>query len=98
MSVATAPSHTFPLTNRQSIDTSPAVSECTVAQAARFLDVPEGYVNEMLNAGRVVYRLDDGERLIEWDSLRDYEQEWKRRFAGLAEMVCLDQEMGLYDD
>ena len=98
MSVTAALPHTFPSIDRRSVDMSPSVSECTVAQAARFLDVPEGYVNEMLNAGRVEFRLEDGERLIEWDSLRDYEQKWKRRLAGLAEMVSLDQEMGFYDD
>ena len=98
MSLIAAPLHTFPITDRRDIDTSPAVSECTVSQAARFLDVPEGYINEMLNAGRVEFRLEGGERLIEWDSLQNYEREWDHRLAGLAEMVRLDQEMGLYDD
>ena len=69
MSVTAAPLHTFTTTDGRNISTFPMVSECTVAQAARFLDVSEGYVNEMLNAGRVIFRLEDGERLIEWDNL-----------------------------
>ena len=98
MSVVAAPPQTFPTTDGRSIDVFPVASELTVAQAARFLDVSEGYVNEMLNAGRVIFRLEDGERLIEWDSLRDYGQERQRRRASFAEMVSMNQEMGLYDD
>jgi len=77
---------------------SPAVSELTVAQAARFLDVSEGYVHEMLNAGRVVFRLEDGERLIEWDSLRDYGQERKRRNEAAESLFRFFEEMGLSND
>jgi hypothetical protein len=98
MSLTAVPLPTFPITDSRNIDTSPAVSECTVAQAAQFLDVSEGYVTEMLNAGRVLYRQENGEHLIEWNSLRDYRKEWKRRHAVLDEMVRLNQEMGLYDD
>jgi len=98
MSATVAPPHTFSIADGQSISMSPMVSELTVAQAARLLDVPEGYVNEMLNASRVIFRMEDGERLIEWNSLQDYEREWTRRNAALDEMVRLDQEMGLYDD
>ena len=77
---------------------SPAMSGLTVAQAARLLDVPEGYVNEMLNAGRVVFRHEDGERLIEWDSLRDYGQERKRRNEAAENLFRFFEEMGLSDD
>jgi len=98
MSLTAAPPHTFPTIDRRDIGTSPAVSELTVAQAAEFLDVSEGYVNEMLNAGRVGYRQEDGERLIERDILWDFRQRRERRRAALDEMVRLNQEMGLYDD
>ena len=98
MSLTAAAPPTFPITNNRDIDTFPAESECTVAQAARFLDVSEGYVLEMLNAGRVLFRQENGERLIEWNSLRDYRTKWKCRHAALDEMVRLNQEMGLYDD
>ena len=98
MSLTAASPHVFSPIDRRETDSFPMVSELTVAQAARFLDVSEGYVNEMLNAGRVLFRQKNGERLIEWNSLQDYRTEWQRRHAALDEMVQLDQEMGLYDD
>ena len=76
----------------------PTVSECTVAQAAQFLGGTEGLVNELLDAGLIASRLEDGEHLIQWDSLANYRQERKRRHAALDEMVSMNQEMGLYDD
>jgi len=60
MSATVAPHQVFPITDTRNIDVFPAVSELTVTQAARLLDVPEGYVNEMLNAGRVVFRQEEG--------------------------------------
>ena len=98
MSVTVAPPQTFSTTGSRSIDLSPAVSELTVAQAARFLDVPEGYVNEMLNAGRVVFRHEGGERLIERDNLQDYWQERERRNAAAESLFRFFEEMGLSDD
>jgi hypothetical protein len=80
------------------VNVLPTVSECTVAQAAKFLDVKEGYVNEMLAAGRVPFRQENGERLLDWDSLVNFAEERKRRHAALDEMVRWNQEMGLYDD
>ena len=98
MSLTAAPLHTFSTIDRRDIDMSPAMSELTVAQAARLIDVSEGLVDELLKAKRVVFRLDDGERLIERNSLVDYWQERERRRASFAEMVRMNQEMGLYDD
>ena len=96
MSLTAAPLHTFPTIDRR--DTSPAVSELTVAQAARLIDVSEGFVDELLKAKRVVFRLEDGERLIERNSLVDYWQERKRRHTALDELFRLFQEEGLSDD
>ena len=98
MSLTIAPPHTFSMPSNRNIDVFPAESENTVAQAARLLNVSEGYINEMLNAGRVVFRQENGERLIEQDCLQDYWQRRESRRMALAEMVQLDQEMGLYDD
>ena len=98
MSLTTASHHAFPAIDGQEMDTFPMVSELTVAQAARFLDVSEGYVNEMLNAGRVIFRQESGERLIDWDNLQHYRQDREHRRAALDEMVRMNQEMGLYDD
>ena len=75
-----------------------APTECTVAQAAEFLDVSEDYVDEMLNAERVLFQLKNGKRMIEWNSLLEYKQRRDFRLAGLEEMIRWDQEMGLYDD
>ena len=93
-----APPHTFSTTDGHDVDMLTTVPGCTVEQAAQFLDVSEGYVHEMLNAGRVLFRRENGERLIEWDSLRDYGKERKRKLAAFAKMVRMNQEMGLYDD
>jgi hypothetical protein len=52
----------------------------------------------LLDAGYFVYRQENGERLVQMDSLLEFEQEQERGHAALDEMVRLDQEMGLYDD
>ena len=74
------------------------VSELTVAQVAQFLDVSEGYVNEMLNAGRVLFRQKNGERLIDGDSLLNYGRERKRSLAAAENLFRFFEEMGLSDD
>ena len=76
----------------------PAVSECTVAQAATLLDMSEQRLNRLLDAGRIAFRQKNNERLVERSSLLDYEQRRADRSAALAEMVRMNQEMGLYDD
>ena len=96
MSLTSIPS--YPVTDNRSFDLFPQPSELTVAQAAEFLDGAEGLVDELLNAGLIVFRLKNGERLVQWDSLLDYVQEEDRKNATLNEMVRMDQEMGLYDD
>ena len=98
MSLTAASPHVFSPIDGRETDSFPMVSELTVAQAARFLDVSEGYVHEMLNAGRVLFRQENGERLIDWDNLQHYWKDREHRRAALEEMVRLDQEMGLYDD
>ena len=97
MSLTIAPSSPF-LATGDSAAFVHAPTECTVAQAAEFLDVSEDYVDEMLNAERVLFQLKNGRRMIEWNSLLEYKQRRDFRQAGVAEMVRWDQEMGLYDD
>ena len=98
MTATIAPPRPFLVAERQSFDTFPAVSECTVAQAAQFLGNSEGYVEELLKDRIVSFRTENGERFVQWDSLSAFEQRraWMR--AGVDEIVRLDQEMGLYDD
>ena len=98
MTLTVAPTSIFPTTDGQDVAVFSAVSECTVAQAAKFLDVSEGYVNEVLDDNLIEHRLEGGRRLIDWNSLQEYGQERKRRLIAFAEMVQLNQEMGLYDD
>ena len=80
------------------VDMFPMPSELTVAQAARVLDVSEGYIREILEDELIMSRLGNGERLIEYTSLLAYGQERKRMNAALDEMCRMNQEMGLYDD
>ena len=98
MTLTVAPLHTFSITDGRSIDMFPAASECTVAQAARFLEGTEGLVNELLDAELIAFRLENGERLIERNDLQRFVQDRERRHVALDEMVRLNQEMGLYDD
>ena len=80
------------------IDLFPMPSELTVAQAARILDGSEGLVDELLNAGQIAFHWENGERLVQWDSLRNYARNEEHRFDTLATMVQWEQKMGLYDD
>jgi hypothetical protein len=94
----TIPSPTFQIEAGHVVDLFPAPSELTVAQAAKFLDVSQGFVNELLDFNVLEFREDAGCRLIRSDDLVEYGQERKRRHAALDEMVRWNQEMGLYDD
>ena len=98
MTLTALPSHPFLATGKPDIDLFPMSAECTVSQAAEFLDVSVDFVRELLEDELVLSRRENGECLIEWNSLRDYRKEWERVKEGIAEIVRLDQEMGLYDD
>ena len=75
-----------------------APTECTVAQAAEFLDGPENLVNAWLDDGLIVFRLKNGERLVQWNSLLEFKKEQEWMHEGLIKIVRLSEEMGLYDD
>jgi hypothetical protein len=98
MTVAVATPHTLPITDRRNIGVFPTVSECTVVQAAEILDVPAACVNSWLNLGRITFRQENEERLIQLDCLLDFEEQWKRRQAALAELFHMFQEAGMSDD
>ena len=98
MSLTVVPPHSFLTIGMADIDLFPAVSECTVSQAATILGVSEGYVDEVLRDGLIAFRWDNGERLIERNILLDYREERRRMNAALDEMIRWDQEIGLYDD
>ena len=98
MTATIAPSHPFLVNDGQNLVLFPPLTECTVSQAAQFLRVSENYVNELLKDDTVASRTVNGECLIQWDSLSAFEQRRACKLAGLAEIVRMDQEMGLYDD
>ena len=98
MTLTVTPSSIFPATDGHSIGMSPAVSECTVAQAAEFLDMSERHLNDLLDNDLIASRQENGERLVQWNSMLDFEQRMARRRAWLDEEAQWNQEMGLYDD
>jgi len=75
-----------------------APTELTVVQAAEFLCMSERHLNDLLDAGRIAFRQESGQRLIQKNRLLDYERELERRHAAFDEFVRMNQEMGLYDD
>ena len=82
----------------QDIDLFPALSEWTVSQAAKYLRMSEQHLNDLLDAKRIAFRLEGGERLIQRTSLLEFELERERKHAAVDEIVRMSQEMGLYDD
>jgi hypothetical protein len=82
----------------QNVDTFPVPSELTVAQAAKILDGSVGLINELLDGGLITFRLENGERMVQWDSLVDYAQERQRRRATADDLFSFFREMGLSDD
>ncbi|MCL2305962.1 MAG: hypothetical protein FWC43_11520 [Planctomycetaceae bacterium] len=97
MSLTTLPSSPILAIGEQDFSLFPISSELTVSQAAKMIDVPEGYIDELLKAGFVTFRLKNGERLVQRDSLLEHESEYQRGLKGLAEITRMSQEMGLYD-
>ena len=93
----TALSHSI-LPDGQDVALFPTPSELTVAQAAGMLRMSERHMNDLLNAGYMAFRLENGERMVQLNSMLEYEQEQERRHAAFDEFVHMNQEMGLYDD
>jgi hypothetical protein len=73
-------------------------SELTIAQAAEFLDGTEGLVHELIDAELIAFRLEDGERLVDFYSLSDFLERRKRRHAALNDLFCMFREAGMSDD
>ena len=95
MSLAITPSPF--LATDENVNLFPVPSECTVAQAAEFLDMSEACVTELLRDQIIISRLANGERLIQRDSLLEYGMEYREGLEALAEIAQMSQEMGLYD-
>jgi len=90
MTLAVPSSPSFLATDIRNVDLFPASTELTVAQAAVLLDVPEGYIEELLDDDLIEYRPEGTQRLVNRDGLLEYKKERERRHALLDEMVRLD--------
>jgi AraC-like DNA-binding protein len=97
MTFTTMPSHSLLSADDQTIALFPSLSELTIAQTANFLHMSERHVNDLLDMGEFAFREENGERLVQRDSLLDFEQERERVGRVLDEMVRWNQEMGFYD-
>ena len=97
MTFTAIPSQPFLATNDLNVGLCPVSSELTVAQAAQFLDMSEGCVNELLRDEIITSRLTEGKRLIQWDSLLKFRAEYRVGREAMAEITRWSQEMGLYD-
>ena len=86
------------LAEGQDVSIPPAQAEVSIAQAAKFLDMSEACVHEVLGLGVLEYRQDGNQYWIDRDSLMEYDADCRRMSEGLKEIIRLSEEMGLYDD
>ena len=86
------------LAEGQDVRVPPPQAEVSVAQAAKFLDMSEDCVEELLGLGRIEYRQDGDQSMIDRDSLLAFGQRRARRHASLDKIVRMSEEMGLYDE
>jgi len=96
MSLAITPTP-FLATDGQNLGLFSMPSELTVAQAAKFLDMSEGCVNEFLDDEIIAFRLVNDERWVQRDSLLEFEADYREGREFMAEITQMAQEMGLYD-
>ena len=85
MTLTALPSHPFLATSEPAIDLFPMSAECTVSQAAEFLDMSEGCVEELLDGNVIEYRQIGEERLVQRDSLQEFESRYRRRLNTTAQ-------------
>ena len=88
----------FEAIGEHGVELFPTLPELTVAQAAQLLDTPEGYIDELLDAGRIVFRWENNKRLVQRDSLLNFEADRERRHAELDKLFLMFQEEGLSDE
>jgi len=81
----------------QEVEVVPAQSELTIRQAAKFLSMSETRVIRLLDDNIIRYRQEGDERLVDRESMLEYDQKKKRGISILAEIARESQEMGLYD-
>jgi len=62
-------------------------TELTIEVTARFLQMSEHRVNDLLDAGRIEFRQDNGERLVQWESLLAFDLERQQIGRALRKMA-----------
>ena len=86
------------LAEGRDVSLPPTQAEASVAQAAKFLDMSEACVHEVLGLGVLEYRQEGNQYWIDRDSLIEYEADCRRMNEGLNEIIRMSEEMGLYND
>jgi len=97
MSITTIPSPSF-LAADEPLGVVHVQTDCTIAEAAKILDMPEDCIDELIKIGVLKSRQYGDQCLVQRDRLLEYHQGRESRRAALDEMVRMNQEMGLYDD
>lgn len=80
------------------VELAPASFELTVSQTRLFLRTSERHVNELLDAGKIAFRMEGSERMVLRDSLLEFERKRGQKHTFLNDLLDLSQEMGTYDD
>lgn len=66
---------------------SPARSELTVSQAARFVCTSDRHMNDLLDAGEIPFLVNGNERIILCDNLLEFERKRELANAFLDELL-----------
>ena len=77
-------------------ETVRAPDEYTASQTVEFWRFPENPLNnlqDMLDARRNAFRMENDNHLLQWDRLLEFEQKRLRRLAALEVMVCMNPKM-----
>ena len=85
------------LASGQDVSIPSPQTEVSVAQAAKYLDLPESSILGMIRRESFTARLEGDQYRIDWNSLLEYEAVCQWRHEGLDKIARMSQEMGLYD-
>lgn len=80
------------MANGEDIEIIPLKDELTVSQARLFLRTSERHVNELLDAGEIAFRMNGDERMVQRDSLLEFERKRDQANAFLDELLEMSQD------